>query len=154
LKTDLDPDAARHASAKLEESFAALSDLGFASADKPKLRIDVVYFRHEEDFREIGPKMAIGVALRTGRHDFERTPTVILSGDFVEKTKRVLQHELSHLLIGYYYPQAGTWLNEGFAQYFETLVTEDGTATLGRPHKEVRFVKGPWRFVKEPQGWV
>src|SRR5262245_15146165 len=48
ISTDLDASAARRISADLEATFSALADLGFASADKPKMKVHVVYFRHEE----------------------------------------------------------------------------------------------------------
>src|SRR5262249_27227294 len=86
-----------------------------------------------------------GAFLPNGRHDFERRPVALLAGDFVDRTRRVLQHELTHRFVAYYYPQAPTWLNEGLAYYFEMLTIEDGMATLGHPPVSERFWPGPWK---------
>jgi tetratricopeptide (TPR) repeat protein len=152
LNTDFEPDDAMRASAKLEASYSALSDLGFASTEPPKLRIDIVLFKHPEDYHELALKMSAGSFYRLGLNDLEHRPFGILYGDLVESTVAVFQHELTHLFVGYYFPQAPIWLNEGLAQYFETLVLEDGTATLGREVKGARFWKGPWRFTRGQTG--
>ncbi|HEY2510737.1 MAG TPA: hypothetical protein VGI39_07775 [Polyangiaceae bacterium] len=149
LKTDLGVGDAQDAALKLEGMFSALAELGFASADKPSMRIDVVYFRRHEDYAALRPDVTSGQFRAGGFHDLERRPTAVLGGDFVESTRRVLQHELTHLFVHYYYPRAPVWLNEGFARYFETLALDDGTAILGRAPKEARFWKGPWRVTAE-----
>ncbi len=132
VKTDVDPDTATKAARKLEDMFSALAELGFASEDRPKMRIDVVYFGRHEDYAALRPAASAGQFFPGGLHDFERRPLAVFGGDFVNSTRTVLLHELTHLFVHYYYPQAPTWLNEGLAKYFETLVIEDGTAILGR----------------------
>jgi tetratricopeptide (TPR) repeat protein len=153
LKTDLDADDATKESARLEDMYSAISDLGFPSTDKPKMRIDVVHFRRHEDYAEIGSKMSGGVFLGYGRHDLERVPVAIYGGDMVERTVITLKHELTHRFVHYYYPQAPAWLNEGFAEYFATLALDDGQATLGRAPVDTRFWKGPWHWEWNPKGW-
>jgi len=153
LKTDLDADGAQRAAAKLEEMFAALAQLGFASEDRPKMMIDVVYFDRHEDYATLRPGATGGQFISGGMHDFERRPIAVLGGDFVERTRTVLLHELTHLFVRYYYPQAPTWLSEGLAEYFETLAIDDGTAILGRPLETQRFWKGPWKVRSDPKGW-
>jgi tetratricopeptide (TPR) repeat protein len=152
LETDLDPDAARKASAKLEEMFAALSDVGFASAQRPKLRIDFVYFRSHDDYAELAPKLSDAVFLPEGRHDFEARPFALIGGDFVQQTRESLQHELTHLFVHYYYPQVPTWLNEGLARYMETMSIEDGVVVLGRQSRRHHFWKGPRTYHYDPSG--
>ena len=149
LKTDLSAGDAQDAALKLEGMFSALAELGFASADKPLMRIDVIYFQRHEDYAALRPEVTAGEFSPDGFHDMERRPTAVLGGDFLESTRRVLQHELTHMFVHYYYPHAPVWLNEGFARYFETLVLDDGTAILGRAPKEARFWKGPWRVTAE-----
>ena len=153
LKTDLDSTAATRAAGKLEEMFAALAELGFASEDRPKMSIDVIFFERHEDYAEVRPQATAGQFSYDGMHDFERRPTAVLGGEFVERTRSVLLHELTHLFVHYYYPQAPIWLNEGLAQYFETLTIDDGTAILGRAPEARRFWKGPWQVRPDPKGW-
>jgi hypothetical protein len=152
LRTDLDKDAALKASAKLEETFAALADLGFASTERPKLRIDVVYFRSHEDYAELAPKLSAAAFLPEGPHDFEKQPLALLGGDFVQQARENLQHELTHLFVHYYYPQVPTWLKEGLARYMETMSIEDGVVVLGRQSLWHRFWKGPRRYHHDPSG--
>ncbi len=145
LQTDLGVDDAKAASVKLEEAFAELSDLGFASDEKPKTQIDVVYFRRAESYHEFAPATTSAQFMSAGPRDFERRPLALLGGDFDDRTRENLQHELTHLFVRFYYPQVPLWLNEGLARYLETLKVEDGTATLGRAPRDSRFGRGPWR---------
>jgi hypothetical protein len=145
LRTDLDPQTARDDSAKLEEMFAALSELGFASADQPKGRVEVVHFRSKDDYQSVTSKLSAGRFLASGIHDFERRPVALLGGDFVRATRETMLHELSHVFVHYYYPQAPPWLDEGLARYFETLTVEGEIATMGRPPRYQRFWKGSWQ---------
>jgi hypothetical protein len=152
LKTDLDVGAARDASATLEEMFAALSDWGFPSEDKPKFRIDVVWFRSIRDFQALTSQMAAGRFYPAGLHDFEARPITLLGGAFVQSTRESLQHELTHWFVHYYYPQAPRWLDEGLAQYMETLAIEERTVVIGRRRKDRKFWKGPRQWQNDPSG--
>jgi tetratricopeptide (TPR) repeat protein len=152
LKTDLDRDDAQQASAKLEEMYAALADLGFPSTQRPRMQIDVVYFRSHDDYALLAPKLSDGSFFPQGRHDFEGRPFALLGGDFVQAMRETLQHELTHLFVHYYYPQAPTWLNEGFARYMETMSIEDGVVVLGRQSRHHRFWKGPRKWQYDPSG--
>jgi hypothetical protein len=150
LKTDLDPSTAQEASAKLEEIFAALAEFGFPSTETPKLRIDVVYFRSHDEYVVFAPQLSGGSFFPNGLHDFEQLPIALLGGDFVQATRETLQHELTHLFIHYYYPQAPVWLNEGLAEFMETMTIEDGLVVLGRETRKQRFWKGDYRWHADP----
>ncbi len=152
LKSDLDQDDSERASAKLEEIFTALADFGFPSSQRPKLHIDVVYFRSHDDYAELAPKMTGGSFFPEGRHDFEARPFVLIGGDFVQQTREALQHELAHLFVHYYYPQAPTWLNEGLARFMETMSLEDARVVFGRQSSHRRFWKGPRQYHADPTG--
>ena len=47
----------------------------------------------------------------------------------------IFQHELTHRIVGFALPQAPTWLNEGLAEFYQTLEIDwEGRAlTIGRP---------------------
>ena len=143
LRTDLDAPVAKEVALELETMFSSLADLGFASPFEVRTRMNVVYFRHREEFEKVAPKLTAGV-FGMESHDFERTPLAILQGDFTKQTREVIQHELTHLFVHANYPQAPIWLNEGLAQYFQALEVSDGMAILGRPPRRSRFWKGPW----------
>jgi tetratricopeptide (TPR) repeat protein len=149
LRTDLAPDEAVAAGKQLETIYGNLAEVGFASEDRPKAMIDVVYFRRHQDYVTLRPQATAGQFMHGGIHDFERRPTAVLGGDLVESTRRLVQHELTHVFVRYYYPRAPVWLNEGLARYLETLTIEDGRAIVGRPPREARFWKGPWKVTSE-----
>ncbi len=150
VSSDLDRDDAQKAAASLETMFHSLSDLGFASESKPETRIDIVYFRRDDEYHEVAPPMSAGVFIHGGRHDFERTPLAMLYGDLVRERRATLQHELAHHFTHFYYPQAPTWFNEGLSVYYETLDINDGVATLGRVSDQQSFWKGPWKYERSP----
>jgi hypothetical protein len=87
-----------------------------------------------------------------GPHDFERRPVVLLQGDFGEDARTTVQHELTHMLARYYYPQLPVWLNEGLARYLETLTCDGTTAVIGRPSPRSRFWQGPLQVHATPMG--
>lgn len=152
LKTDLDARTAADVSAKLEQIFAALAEFGFHSDQPPTFRIDVVYLRGKDEYVMFAPKLSGGAFFPSGLHDFERGPIAILGGDFVQATRETMQHELTHLFIHAYYPQAPTWLNEGLAQYMETMAIEDDRVVVGRQPSKHRFWKGPPSHRSDPSG--
>ncbi|WP_394830984.1 hypothetical protein LVJ94_31195 [Pendulispora rubella] len=147
LRTDLDAKTAQDVSSQLETIFSSLLELGFDSALGPatemRTHIDLVYFRNGDEYRRVAPKLSVG-EFRRELHDFERTPLALFYGDFVQRTREIVQHELTHFFVHAHYPQAPIWLDEGLAEYFSTLELTDGSAVLGRPPKMLRFWKGPW----------
>src|ERR1700727_2324968 len=78
LRTDFDAGEAPRIGAKLEEMFAELSELGFASDDPPKGSIDVVYFRRRSDYNAILPGVTVGLTFPSGRNDSERRLLIVL----------------------------------------------------------------------------
>src|SRR5262249_35006877 len=55
-----------------------------------------------------------------------RVPTIVMH------TSANLQHELFHRLLLERVPNAPTWLNEGLAGYYSTMVVEDNRIILGK----------------------
>ena len=147
LRTDLDEKTAQDVSSQLETMFSSLLELGFdsalGSATEMRTHVDVVYFHDRAEYTRVAPKLSAGV-FRREFHDFESTPITILYGDVVQRTREILQHELTHFFVHAYYPQAPIWLNEGLAEYFSTLELDDGAAVLGRQPKGLRFWKNDW----------
>ena len=92
------PRRRRAHSAQLEWTLAALASLGFGADQPPKTRIEVVYFRREQDAHSFSTDWRRGAFYWNGRHDLERTPLACVYGDFVNATRRTFQHELTHFL--------------------------------------------------------
>jgi tetratricopeptide (TPR) repeat protein len=148
LRTDHDPETAGRAAANLERMFSLVSDLAFESRDLPAMKVEVTYFRRSDEAevvarrRGLGPRSGFFLAGR--RFDFERERMAVLSGDLTEDTRALMQHELGHFFIDYYYPQAPTWLHEGLALYIEAIQLDKGLATFGALPSSFVFYKGSW----------
>jgi tetratricopeptide (TPR) repeat protein len=99
----------------------------------PRDRLDVVAFAHVEDYRALLDDGSIGEC--RFRSDGSRPLLIVASGDnflrVVEQTMRTVQHELTHWLMHRAVPAAPLWLDEGNAQYWQTLRLEDGQAIVG-----------------------
>jgi tetratricopeptide (TPR) repeat protein len=131
LHTDLDLNSAKEASSDLEAMFATLSDLAFPSHDRPKMAVEVVMFKNDEEFETIvDNKVSDGAFVTGGLHDFERGSIAILKAD-LRNTRNVFQHELTHFMVSYYYPQAPAWLSEGLAEYYGATEIGDEDVRLG-----------------------
>jgi len=57
----------------------------------------------------------------------------VVFADDQGRTPSVAQHEYVHSLLDVSSPDAPLWLNEGLAEYFSTLTTDDRRAVLGAP---------------------
>jgi hypothetical protein len=154
LRSDLDRDDAERASAELEWTLAALATLGFGAQEAPPARIEVAYFRREQDARMVLDRLMAGAFYWSGRHDLERTPLAVVYGDFVNATRRTFQHELTHFLVHTYYGNVPRWLDEGLAKYLETLEVDGDKTVVGRAPPSFRFWLGRWKYESAgPQGW-
>jgi tetratricopeptide (TPR) repeat protein len=146
LRTDLDRDVAARTSAQLERTLGALSSRGFGLEKPPTIRIEVAYFRRQQEARMVLDQLGAGQIAWEGLHDLERMPFVCLYGDFTAKTRRTFQHELAHFLIHAYYGSVPPWLSEGLAKYLETLDFDGDEAIIGRAPSDFGFWVGDWTY--------
>lgn len=132
VRSDTGEAEAREIAIDLERTYRILLDLGFPMDKDPNIATDVVVFRTKEDYQLVGPKGSGGVYVRAlGAFAFAR-PTFLSYGGIGESARRVFTHELTHRFVHYTFPQAPLWLNEGLAEYYETITLEGGKAILGR----------------------
>lgn len=133
LQSDLPPEEAREALLALERSYTRLADIAFPSTRSPP-RTRVIHFRRRTEYELVAPAQTAGF-FTPGLHIDEATePVAVTVGDFSdEPLRRIFQHELTHRFVSYYYPKARAWLNEGLAEYFETMTVENGYVVLGLP---------------------
>ena len=131
LLTDQDRQVAEATSSELEMMLWALSDHAFRSPNRPKMTVEVVAFKDGDEYETVASGAA-GVFIPGGLRDFERRPLALVKGD-LRQSRATFQHELTHFLVHYYLPHAPMWLNEGLAQFYETLTLEDGEIKIGLP---------------------
>jgi hypothetical protein len=58
---------------------------------------------------------------------------MLLETTFNDEARRVFLHEMTHVLVQRSFPRVPLWLNEGLAEYFETMRIESGRVVLGTP---------------------
>jgi hypothetical protein len=101
------------------------SHLGLTPPDGRLVRL--IAFSNEEEFRPYRINDAAGAYYRPGA-DRDYIVTQALGAG----AEAVLVHEYVHLLLARSGGRYPVWLNEGLAEYFATLETSAGLATIGR----------------------
>ena len=137
------------AAARLEEFRGAFSQLfPTLKLDVPGVRTNVVIFKNDSSYRPFKPKRADGTADDHIAGYFQAGQdanyiTLSLPGARTDGYGTIF-HEYVHFLIDANFDGASVppWLNEGLAEYFETLAFADGrTARLGAaPEGHIRLL--------------
>jgi len=138
LETDLDRETAEATSSDLEVMLWTLSELAFRSPNRPKMSVEVVAFKDGNEYDAIDSSTTTGSFSSRGLHDFERRPVALVKGN-LRASRQTFQHELTHFLVHYYLPQAPVWLNEGLAEYYETLDIDGDDLQVGQPTSSMRI---------------
>jgi TonB family protein len=128
LRSDLSADSARDVLIELEQTYQAFEELAFRSKSSPPGRIEVVVFDQAADYEAVAPEKTDGFFTYT---DIDKRPIIVLESGFSFSIREILQHELAHRFVGYFMPRAPVWLNEGMAEFYQTMRFEDGQAILG-----------------------
>ncbi|MFO0727351.1 MAG: hypothetical protein U1E65_26470 [Myxococcota bacterium] len=159
LLTDLGEGKALDASRELESLAWALEQVAFPYQEQPKDPVEVVIYARAEDFRALVQQWTSG-EFRAGQSYTTGTAgQIVLSGEFVGSSRSTFVHELTHRYVNFHYPGAPTWLNEGLAQYMESLHVSDTQVVFGlkrgvsgdhRPSTAVLALK-PREFYLRPQ---
>lgn len=139
LQTDLPEEDARERIAQFEQSYQALNQFAFPSNDPPRGQTTVVIFSRREDYEEIAPPHSMGF-FRT--FDIDQKPLIVMQGPSSDRTREILQHELTHRFVRHFAPRAPLWLNEGLAGFYETLQIKDSEMVIGKPSSRYRFESG------------
>lgn len=129
LATDIDLDEARELAAEAETTFEALRRVAFRGVVAPRRGLRIVYFSRTEDFTRAARIPAVGYFAASLFDDPDEEPTIVLRG--TGNRKVTITHEIVHALVGRALPFAPTWLDEGLAEYYETLELRDGFAHVG-----------------------
>ncbi len=135
VRSDVGQTEAREIAIDLERTYRILFDLGFPMEKDPGLFTEVVVFRSREDYKRIASAGSDGYYSR----DFARWgtfgPTFLTHGGISDASRTIFVHELTHRFVHHTFPQAPVWLNEGLAEYFQTIAVDGGKAILGRSRR-------------------
>lgn len=138
LWTDRDEGDAREALVELEHTVVALHDLAFPQVDIDANRIVAVHFDRERDYNSFYRAGTAGTFSWRLPNDLTPEPAMIVWGTLDASARATLQHELTHMFVRASVAGLPPWLNEGLAEYYETLAVEDGYAYIGRPMLSLR----------------
>ncbi len=101
---------------------------GFTYPDDFKIK--VVLFEEKEDFLEYQRNSIGEITSESGYFSSRNSEAVTwLQGDF-KRMVAVLFHESSHMVLRDQVPWCPTWINEGLAEYFESLNLFDGNRCI------------------------
>ena len=140
LRTDLDVPAAARFLVETERSDAALrASMGAEQRDGGP-RIEVVLFASARDYQAlVNDRRSIGCFMPRPEGDLEPRPTVLMAAGREEVTQAVLFHELAHRVLDERYVELPLWVEEGLAQYYETLRLDGEGAIVGDSPRALRF---------------
>ncbi|AKT36047.1 tetratricopeptide repeat protein [Chondromyces crocatus] len=147
--TDLDVEEARIRLAHFEQLYEALEHLLQPPADATPTPLRVVVFDRDKDFAAlVGPDHNVGAYHKRGSVlELDPSSTLVMHGaDLDDETQEVFLHELTHQFLALRFGPLPTWLNEGLAQYYETLRIEGNQISLGAP--------GAHDFSEQPHIWT
>lgn len=156
LHTDHTAEQARELAFELERMHDALSHtLVDAPPNGPAL-VHVVVMRSSKEWELFSPSRdAYGVFT----HSFWGEPTIVFPGYLDAMKRRVIAHELTHLLYSATATRQPPWFQEGIATYAETLdlSASDGRITLGRVSADralsmARLLRGGMRDLLQSRG--
>lgn len=133
--SDLDEERAVAAAQSVEQLSFALEELLFPYAEKPAEPVEVIVFAEQEDFRVGVVDWAEGQFRPNVSWSPGTSGQILLRGPQRDWNRDRLVHELTHRYVHYYYPEAPVWLDEGLAQFAESLHFEGDTASLGGSHR-------------------
>lgn len=135
VRGDVGQTEAREIAIDLERTYTILLDLGFPMEKDPGLVTDVVVFRSKDDYKRIGLDGSDGYYSRHFARWGVFGPTFLTHGGISEASRPLFVHELTHRFVHHTFPQAPLWLNEGLAEYFQTIAVDGGKAVLGRSRR-------------------
>lgn len=131
LLTDLDEDQAIEAARTIEGLAYALEEVAFPYEEKPQDRVEVLLFRDKEDFSAGVEEWVSGEFRSSSSWSSGVSGQICLAGELFRENQAKLVHELTHRYVRYYYPGAPTWLNEGLAEYMESLHYDGDGVSFG-----------------------
>ncbi len=133
LRTDADPADALAMTAQFERLWTALAHV----TRRPPVaaaKIELVRFERRKDMFEImGHKPAFRAYFTSQLPgDLEPRPTLVLPReDLADENRETFLHELTHRFLHERFASLPVWLNEGLAQYHETLRAGPSGIVLG-----------------------
>lgn len=115
-----------------------------------RVRLNVVIFDELDACIRYRTQVAPTAKTQSGFYDPRTTTAAVMHYGDHERTRRVVRHETTHLLLHAVVGRLPVWLNEGFAEY-----VEDGPTPATPVKYDVNEIKAlnPWTFYGENSRW-
>jgi tetratricopeptide (TPR) repeat protein len=157
LSTDHSAERARELAFELERIHDALSHT-LVEAPKARALVHVVVMRSWYEWELFSPASDVGGMFIPS---FWGDPTIVFPGSFDAAKRRVIAHELTHLLYAASATRQPPWFREGIATYAETLdiSAKDDRITLGKVSADraasvIRSLHGGMRELLRSRGML
>ena len=104
-------------------------------------KIKVVLFKEKDDFLNYQKKKAGKIISESGYYSPRDSEAVTWLQDDFKKMVAVLFHESSHMVLMQEVPWCPLWINEGLAEYFESLDLFDGNRCICIQENRMKWCK-------------
>lgn len=135
LTTDLDVDDATDVVVELERLYHAFARVAFPHEPRLESVSHVTSFANEDEWASLDPDASAYFLDET----LFQPSAIVTHGEPDRRFFEILAHELTHRFVAFYFPSAPTWLNEGLAEYFETIRFDGSELLVGEPKVDATF---------------
>ena len=134
LVSDMASDDSEELGQWLEELWVSLADnyeLMAPGEQRPTLPFHAIIFSSCEDYKVFRPHDFTAAFVFVSL-DYQQRPIIVGCRGDRENPSRLFLHELAHSFNHHFFPRVPVWLEEGLAQYYETMRIRAGKVTIGR----------------------
>jgi len=133
LRTNSDRRTAERLASEMQSMYDILVSVAFSCAAKRDPVAVTVLPTY--DLQQFAKDDTVGGFYRTGATTWlgDYAGQIVLPDDMRAQSKQLFLHEVTHQLSRECFPRMPSWLSEGFAGFFETLLIDSGRVTVGRP---------------------
>ena len=137
--TDADRNEVEESIAAFETAHSALVAVLFHDEDREPEPMNVVLFAHGADLHQFIPPSSVAAFSPGQPGEPGSEPTMLVETSLGDEGRRAFVHELTHAFMERWFGRVPVWLNEGLAQYFESMRIEKGRVVLGEPVSTAGF---------------
>lgn len=115
------------------------------SLELPSFTTNAIAFRNYDEIRQFVPPRVAGQYRPSLPNEIEATPTMLVYGTVSPYGRALFAHELAHRFNAVTLGATPRWLNEGLAQYYETIRGTDAEPVIGESDPEYGVAAGSTR---------
>lgn len=138
VRTDAGASEAERWAQDYERYYAVLANVAFPSADQPSGWAEVVLFANEDEYKEVAPEHSAGF-FRIGGPPHAPHAQLVLEAKEGADVGPTLVHELVHRFVRHHFSGVPTWVNEGLAEFYETLEIQPQAVVIGGVPRGMRY---------------